>query len=41
MGNLLSIINKDISLSEIVGCIEKIAVDYGGKNVVKWRIQNQ
>ncbi len=33
---LLSASGRDIPLSEIVGCIDKIVVDGGGKIVVKW-----
>ncbi len=33
---LLSASNKDIPLSEIVDCIDKVVVDGGGKIVVKW-----
>ena len=35
---LLSASSKDIPLSEIVDCIEKVVVDGGGKIVVKWYI---
>ena len=35
---LLSASNKDIPLSEIVECIDKVIVDGGGKIVVKWNI---
>lgn len=35
---LLSASSKDIPLSEIVGCIEKVVVDGRGKIVVKWNI---
>lgn len=33
---LLSASRKDIPLSEIVDCIDKVVVDGGGKIVVKW-----
>ena len=33
---LLSASGKDIPLSEIVDCIDKVVVDGGGKIVVKW-----
>ena len=33
---LLSASNKDIPLSEIMDCIEKVVVDGGGMFVVKW-----
>lgn len=33
---LLSASGRDIPLSEIVDCIDKVAVDGGGKIVVKW-----
>ena len=33
---LLSASSKDIPLSEIVDCIDKVVVDGGGKIVVKW-----
>ena len=35
---LLSASSKDIPLSEIVDCIDKIIVDTGGKIMVKWNI---
>ena len=35
---LLSASGRDIPLSEIVDCIEKVVVDSGGKIVVKWNI---
>ena len=35
---LLSASCKDIPLSEIVDCIDKVVVDGGGKIVVKWNI---
>ena len=35
---LLSASSKDIPLSEIMDCIEKVVVDGGGKIVVKWNI---
>lgn len=35
---LLSASSKDIPLSEIVGCIEKVVVDGRGKIVVKWNV---
>ena len=34
----LSASSKDIPLSEIVDCIDKVVVDGGGKIVVKWSI---
>ena len=36
---LLSASSKDIPLSEIVDCIDKIVVDGGGEIVVKWNIR--
>lgn len=33
---LLSASSKDIPLSEVVDCIDKVVVDGGGKIVVKW-----
>jgi len=33
---LLSASSRDIPLSEIVDCIDKVVVDSGGKIVVKW-----
>lgn len=36
--NLLFASDKRIPLSEIVDCIDKIAVDIGGKIMVKWNI---
>lgn len=36
---LLSASSKDIPLSEIVDCIDKVVVDSRGKIVVKWLIQ--
>ena len=35
---LLSANSKDIPLSEIVYCIDKVVVDGGGKIVVKWSV---
>ena len=35
---LLSARNRDIPLSEIVDCIDKVVVDGGGKIVIKWNI---
>ena len=35
---LLSASSKDIPLSEIVDCIDKVVVDGGGKIVVKWNV---
>ena len=35
---LLSASSKNIPLNEIVDCIDKVVVDYGGKIVVKWSI---
>ena len=35
---LLSVSSKDIPLSEIMDCIDKVIVDGGGKIVVKWHI---
>ena len=35
---LLSASSKDIPLSEIMDCIDKVIVDGGGKIVVKWHI---
>lgn len=35
---LLSASSKDIPLSEIVSCIDKVVVDGGGRIVVKWNI---
>ena len=35
---LLSASSKDIPLSEIADCIDKVVVDGGGKIVVKWSI---
>ena len=35
---LLSASSKDIPLSEIVDCIDKVVVDVGGKIVVNWNI---
>ena len=33
---LLSASSKDVPLSEIMNCIDKVVVDGGGKIVVKW-----
>ena len=35
---LLSASSKDIPLSEIVDCIDKVVVDGGGKIVVEWSV---
>ena len=35
---LLSASSKDIPLSEIVDCIDKVVIDGDGKIVVKWSI---
>ena len=35
---LLSASSKDVPLSEIVSCIDKVVVDEGGKIVVKWNV---